>query len=194
MSAAPLRQTHPPRRHRFTVADYYRMGEAGVISPEARVELIEGEIIDMAPIGSPHSGTVMFLTRAFHLNIGATATISVQGPLRLSDLSEPQPDLMLLQPRPDHYRHSHPGPADVLLLVEVAESSLAFDRDVKLPLYAAAGIPEVWIVDLNERALLRCTAPAGGRYQTVERLTGPSAPALAAIPGASVDLAGLFDF
>lgn len=194
MSAAPLRQMQPPQRHRFTVADYYRMGEAGVLAADARVELIEGEIIDRAPIGSPHSGTVMFLTRAFHLSVGATATISVQGPLRLSDLSEPQPDLMLLQPRPDHYRHSHPGPADVLLLVEVAEPGLAFDRDVKLPLYAAAGIPEIWLVDLNDRALLRHQAPAGGCYQTIERLTDPGALALAALPAASVDLAGLFDF
>jgi Uma2 family endonuclease len=194
MSAAPLRDRTLPQHHRFTVADYYRMGEAGVLAADARVELIEGEIIDMAPIGSPHSGTLSFLIGRFTRLVPDTASLSVQSPLRLSDLSEPQPDLMLLQPRPDHYRHSHPGPADALLLVEVVESSLAFDRDVKLPLYATAGIPEIWLVDLNERALLRHQAPAGGCYQTIERLTDPGALALAAIPGASVDLAGLFDF
>jgi Uma2 family endonuclease len=137
-----------PRR-RFNVEDYYRMAEAGILGEDDRVELIEGEIVEMPPIGPAHGGGVTYLNYAFPRLVGGDAILSVQNPVRLSDLSEPVPDLMLLRPRPDFYRESHPGPDDVLLLIEVADRTAAFDRRVKLPLYARAGIREYWIVDLG---------------------------------------------
>jgi Uma2 family endonuclease len=130
-------------RHRLNVDDYYRMAAAGVLARDARVELIEGEIIDMAPIGSRHSGTVSLLARRLAAAIGESAIVATQSPLRLSQLSESQPDLLLLKPRADFYRQSHPEPADVLLLIEVCESSLRYDQQVKLPLYARHGVAEV---------------------------------------------------
>ncbi|MDO9708968.1 Uma2 family endonuclease [Paracraurococcus lichenis] len=153
------------RRHRLDVHEYYRMAEAGILTREDRVELIEGEIVDMVPIGSPHGGTVNALNYRLTRQVGDAATVSVQGPLRLSDVSEPQPDLMLLKPRPDFYRSGHPTAADVLLLVEVAQSSLAYDRKVKLPLYARHGVPEVWIVNLGEGVVEVHRTPKDETYQ-----------------------------
>jgi Uma2 family endonuclease len=134
-----------PRRHLINVEQYYRMAEAGVLAPDARVELIEGEIIELAPIGSGHAGIVNFLQRKFDRTIGEHAVATVQQPLRLGDRSEPQPDLMLLRPRDDFYRNSHPTAADVLLLIEVSDSTLRFDRGEKAALYARHGVCEVWI-------------------------------------------------
>ena len=136
-----LERAEPALRHRFDVDDYYRMAEAGILSPEDRVELIEGEIVDMAPIGSAHGGTVVSLTELVaRLVADGKVLVSVQGSLRLDRHNEPQPDLMLLRPRADRYRDSHPTAADVLLLVEVADSSLAYDRGPKLALYARHGV------------------------------------------------------
>ncbi len=136
-----------PTRRRFTVEEYYAMVPA-VLHEDSRVELIEGEIYEMTPIGSPHASAVTRFIRASSRRMGDWALISARNPLRLSDLSEPEPDVMLLVPRDDAYAAAHPGPCDVLLLVEVADSSLDFDRRVKGPLYAAAGVAEVWIVNL----------------------------------------------
>ncbi len=151
-------------RYRFTVEDYHRMGEAGILDEDDRVELIEGEIVEMPPIGSPHGGTVKSLTNTLARLVGDRAIVSVQDPVVLSDLSEPQPDIVLLRPREDFYRDSHPRPEDVLLLIEVADATAAYDRSVKLRLYARAGIPEYWIVDLG-RALIEVNrAPRGDAY------------------------------
>jgi Uma2 family endonuclease len=130
------------RRHRLTVSEYHKMGEAGILGPHTRVELIDGEIIDMAPIESRHAGTVNMLVERLGKATGDRAILAVQNPLVLNDYWEPQPDVMLLRLRPDHYRNSHPGAADVLLLIEVAESSAGYDRNAKLPGYARHGIPE----------------------------------------------------
>lgn len=139
-------------RRLFTVDEYYRMGEAGILRPDDRVELIEGEVIEMVPIGSHHAGVVINLTSLlFHGTAPAEATISVQNPVRLSDLSEPVPDLAVLQPR--SYTEAHPTPADVMLLIEVSDSTLLYDQRVKVPLYARSGIPEVWIVNLTNRSV-----------------------------------------
>src|SRR6476620_10907112 len=145
-----LKRPEAPVRHRFDVDDYYRMAEVGILSRGDRVELIEGEIVDMAPIGSAHGGTVVALTELVaRLVADGKVLVSVQGPLRLDPHNEPQPDLMLLRPRADRSRNSHPTAADVLLLVEVADNSLAYDHGPRLALYARHSVPEVWVVDLH---------------------------------------------
>jgi Uma2 family endonuclease len=138
-----------PSRMRFSVDRYHRMVAAGVLTEYDRVELIEGEIIEMSPIGTPHTATTARLNEWLSLGLARAATISVGGPLVLGDFSEPEPDLMLLRRREDFYRDQHPVAADVLLLIEVSDSSLAFDLGVKRALYARHGIREYWVVDLN---------------------------------------------
>ena len=185
---------NPPllTRHRLTVADYYRMGEAGIFAPEARVELIEGEIIDMAPIGTRHGSAVKRLNALFVAAVGSRAVVSVQDPLRLSELSEPEPDLMLLKPRADFYADAHPTAADVLLLVEVADTSARYDREIKLPLYARHGVREVWIVDLEARLLRICRLPAGEAYAEVTTSATPARTPIAALPDVEIDLTAIF--
>lgn len=153
---------------RFDVGDYYRMAEAGILGPEERVELIEGEIVRMSPMGSRHAGCVHRLNNVFARLLGAKAIVACQCPLRLSEFSEPEPDIALLEPREDFYASSHPVPSDVLLLIEVADSSSGFDREVKLPLYAAAGVSEVWIVDLAERLVRVYRDPSGRTYSDAQ--------------------------
>src|SRR6266496_1101040 len=129
-----------PTRRQFTVAEYYRMGKAGILTEDDRVELIEGEIIQVPPIGVPHASHVDRLLRLFASTLLAVAHISVQNPLRLSVRSEPVPDLMLLRLRPDLYSGAGPTAADVLLLVEVSDTTLSYDLQIKLPLYARHGV------------------------------------------------------
>ena len=150
-------------RRRFTTADYHRMAEAGVLGEDDRVELIDGEIVEMSPIGGRHLAVVNRLTRHFVRGVGDAAIVSVQNPVHLGERSEPEPDLALLRPRADDYASGLPGTADILLIVEVADSSLEYDRQVKAPLYARGGIPELWIVDLvgDNVAVYRDPAPAG---------------------------------
>ena len=131
------------QRHRLTVAEYHRMGDTGIFSPEARVELIEGEVIDMPPIGSLHAGTVSYLVEVLRPACGGWAIVRTQNPVFLDLRSEPQPDVALLRPRPDFYRNAHPTPTDVFLIVEVADTTLAYDTQIKLPLYARHGVPEM---------------------------------------------------
>lgn len=144
------------------------MGEKGVFAPDARLELIEGEIVEMAPIGSPHAGRVNMLNRLLSRRVGDRAVVSVQNPLIAGERSVPQPDLALLVPRSDAYTDSHPTAADVLLVVEVSDTTLAFDLGAKLALYARSGIPEVWIVDVGGRAVRAFREPVAGGYR--ERL------------------------
>lgn len=153
-------------KYYFSVAEFERMGEAGVFTKDARLELIEGEIIEMSPIGSRHAACVNFLNRFFNRSVGDIALISMQNPIRLDDFSEPQPDLALLRLRDDFYRDALPTPADVLLIIEVADTTLAYDRQVKMPLYAKAGIEEAWIVNLPEDRIEIYTGLADGAYQT----------------------------
>ena len=131
------------RRHRLTVQQYHHMGEAGILRQDARVELIQGELIDMTPIGSKHAGKVNRLQALLARALQDRAIITVRNPLILGTESEPQPDVMVLRSREDYYESSHPRPQDVLLLIEVADTSDRYDREVKLPLYARHGIPEV---------------------------------------------------
>jgi Uma2 family endonuclease len=145
------------------------MGKAGILSEDDRVELIEGEIIQMPPIGSPHASGVKRVTRLFHVGLGDTVVVSVQDPLRLSNQSEPVPDVILLRPRSDFYAASHPTAADVLLLVEVSDTTLTYDLRRKVPLYAREGVPEVWVVDLNGQRVLvyRDPSPTGYRVSLI---------------------------
>jgi len=180
-----------PTRRRFDVDAYYRMAEAGVLGDARRVELIDGEIIDLAAIGSPHAAVTNRLVRGFaRAAADGLVLLTVQNPLRLDAYNEPQPDLMLLRPRADDYRTSHPGAADVLLLAEVSETSLAYDRGAKLPLYARFGVPEVWIVDLVGGAVEVYREPKDGAYASRQLLAdGLLSPPL--VRSATIDVAGL---
>ena len=135
-----------PVRHRWTVSEFQRMGETGFLDPQARLELIDGELFEMAPIGSFHAGTVDILTGLLIYAVGKRAIGRVQSPVVLDEHTEPQPDIMLLRPNPDYYLNNHPRAEDVLLLIEVSDSTVQFDRKTKVPLYARHGVPEVWLV------------------------------------------------
>jgi Uma2 family endonuclease len=158
------------RRHLFTLQQYHRMAEAGVFTEDDRVELIEGEIIEMPPIGSRHAACVNRLTHLFSRGVGTHALVSIQNPVQLGEHSEPQPDVALLRPRPDFYAAAHPTVSDILLFIEVADTSVGFDRDVKVALYAQAGIAEVWLVDLTAGHIEVFRQPAPEGYQVVHRL------------------------
>ncbi|HEC11985.1 MAG TPA: Uma2 family endonuclease [Acidiferrobacteraceae bacterium] len=182
------------RRHRYTVEDYHRMATAGILRQDQRVELIKGEIIDMTPIGSRHAATVRQLAKILVNTAGDRAIVSVQSPIELDDLSEPEPDLALLRPQADFYARGHPRPADILLIIEVADNSLIFDRDVKIPLYARQGIAEVWLFDLGTTKLTVYRNPSKGGYgkvKTLERINGLTVPILKDV---MVDLSGVMGF
>lgn len=169
-------------RRPFTVTEYERMGTSGIITEQERTELIAGEIITMSPIGPRHAQCVNRLNRLLSAQMPDDAILSVQNPIRLSDRHEPQPDLVVQR---DLNYTTTPTAADVLLLIEVSDSTLAFDQEVKMPLYAAAGIAEVWVIDLAAVRVVRYTEPRGGIYQHVvsagkgESLTSIALPALA---------------
>jgi len=167
------------------------MAETGVLRPDARVELLNGEIIDMSPIGPFHGGVVGRLTRLFTMLSKDRWLVWPQNPLRLGEDSEPEPDVMLLKPSPDDYTNRHPRPEDVFLLVEVSDASLTTDLERKLPAYGRAGVAEVWIVDLNDEALEIYREPRVDGYasKTVLRAGDQARPA--AFPDAAVDVAEL---
>jgi Uma2 family endonuclease len=181
-----------PQRHRITVHDYHRMAEVGVLAPDARVELIEGEIIDMAPIGNDHQSVVDRLTRTLVRAVGDSAIVRVQGSVRLGEWSEPEPDLVLLAPRADFYRSAFASGADTLLVIEVSDTTLRYDRDVKVPLYARHGVPEVWVVDVKGGALLVYCALQDGKYSSHAVLERPASMSLTQLAGVTLDIAPLF--
>ena len=170
-----------PGRHPITAAEFSRMGEAGIFQPGDRLELIEGEIIDMSPIGRRHAACVRRLNNLLTSSLGAQAVIDAQNPVVLGDLSQPQPDLAVFKYRDDFYAASHPRSQDVVFLVEVADSSILYDRDTKIPLYARHGIPEVWLVDLNGAAVevFRDPAPEGHtrvtKHEALDAVVSPQA-------------------
>ena len=173
-------------RRRFTVEEYHRMGEAGIFTEDDRVELVDGEIVQMTPIGSRHAACVKRLNRLLVAAVGDRAIVAVQDPIVTGPESEPQPDLTLLRPRLDFYAGSHPRPVDLLLVVEVADTTLAFDRTVKVPLYARAGIPEVWLVDLAGEAVEVYRRPTGDQYAEVRRIIRGEQIVLEAIPDLAI--------
>lgn len=153
-----------PSRKRFTVEEYHRLAEVGVLQEDDRIELIDGELIEMAAIGIAHANAIVELDQLANRTVQHLARISAQNPIHLGPRSEPQPDLAIVRRR--RY-DSHPRPDDIFLVIEVSDSSFAYDREMKLPLYAAAGIPEAWIVDLNGRTIERHSAPRDGRYTQI---------------------------
>src|SRR6266849_3842034 len=156
------------KTHRFTVDEYHRMGEVGIFSEDDRVELLAGEIVEMSPIGPLHAGTVSRLNALFTSRLGTEVIVRVQNPLLLrTEDSEPQPDVVLLRPRPDFYTRSHPEVQDVYLVIEVADTSVAADRAVKFPIYARAGVPEAWLLDMSMQRLEVHRQPTPDGYQDV---------------------------
>jgi Uma2 family endonuclease len=183
--------SHLPRRHRLTVEDYYRMAEVGILGPNDRVELIEGEIIDMPPPGELHSGTVTQLDHLLQRAVGDRAIVFVRNPAVLGGYSAPQPDLALLKTRADFYKSALPRPADILLLIEVADTSLRYDRDVKAALYARHGIPDLWLIDVRGKRLTRFRDPTSGAYLQIGRRHLSSPIEVAGLPGVALDMAAV---
>lgn len=160
--AAPSAEAVQTRqRRRFSVGEYYAMAEAGILGPDERVELLDGDVVAMTAVSSRHAACVDWFSRTLILALVEATIVRVRGPVRLDDDNEPHPDVTLLRRRNDYYSTGHPGPGDVSLLIEVADTTLDFDRNVKLPLYARAGIPEVWIVNLQDRRVEVYTEPDG---------------------------------
>lgn len=158
------------KRKHFTVDEYYRMLEAGILTEDDRVELIDGEILEMSPIGSHHAGCVTRLNMLLNQLVGQHAVVAIQNPIHLNDRSEPQPDVALLKMRSDYYANDHPTPQDILLVIEVADTSVGYDKPFKIPRYARAGIEEVWLVDLPAATVEVYSNPVGNRYQRVSKL------------------------
>jgi len=150
----------------FTVDEYHRMAQAGIFGPEERVELIEGEVLEMSPIGHRHMICVNRAMRLFIIKAGDHALVSVQNSLGLSEYTEPQPDVVVLKPRADEYSAKKLSAEDTLLVIEVSQTTLNYDRQRKLPLYAAAGVPEVWIEDLKNDLLLVFRQPVRNTYSS----------------------------
>jgi Uma2 family endonuclease len=178
-------------KHRFSVKEYYRMAETGVLRPGARVELLNGEIIDMSPIGPFHGGLVKRLSRIFNLKAKGRWTVSTQDPLHLDDHSEPEPDVMLLKPAPDDYTSRHPRPDDVFLLIEVSDTTLDADQAEKLPAYGRAGVVEVWIVNLNEATIEVYREPHFTGYGSKTILKAGAQAFPLAFPDTAVDVTEL---
>ncbi len=151
----------------FSVADYHRMADVGILTEDDRVELIEGRIIVMSPIGSRHAACVKRLNAFLSQHVAENALVSVQDPIQLNDYSEPEPDVALLRLRDDFYASGHPTAEDILLVVEVADTSEGYDREEKIPLYARSGIREVWLVSLLKNRVEVYTEPTGDLYRQV---------------------------
>jgi Uma2 family endonuclease len=169
-------------RKLFTTDEYYRMAEVGILTPDDRVELIEGEIIRMSPIGTRHAACVNRGAELFMLKFHGKATVTVQNPAHLNQYNEPQPDILLLKHREDYYASKHPSPEDTLLLLEVSDTTLGFDLNVKIPIYGATGIPEVWIADLRKNIIRAFRNPEAGQYETVMTFSADDALSVLAFP------------
>ena len=178
-------------RRRFTVGEYDRIIDAGILGEDDRVELLEGEIVETAPIGSRHAACVKRLNQLFSRQAAGRFIVAVQDPIRLDEFSEPQPDLAILRPRPDFYSESHPGPEDILLVVEVSDTSADYDRAVKAPIYGTAAIPEVWLVDLAAGAVEVHREPVSGSYSSVEVAPAGSQVSPRALPDITVQVSAI---
>jgi Uma2 family endonuclease len=177
------------QRRRLSLEEFHRMGSAGVLGEDDRVELIDGDMIEMAPIGAQHLAMVNRLSRMLTLAAGKEAIVSTQNPVALPPRNEPQPDIALLKPRPDDYAAGVPTAADVLLIIEVADTTLAYDRDVKIPIYARHAIAEVWLFDIQGGSLLVHRDPGPSGYQRVLTPTQKEVVSPLLVPAVSIDLA-----
>lgn len=180
-----------PTKHLTNIHEWHRMGEAGVFSENNHIELIDGEILDMAPIGSNHAGHLKRVTNQLYSLLFGQVIISVQDPVQLSIYSEPEPDLMLLKPNADFYSTRHPNADDVLLLIEVSDSTLAFDQNQKLQLYARHNIPEYWIVNLIDNCLEVYRKPYGESYEQKTTLRTGDNITLSQLPDMSISVSAI---
>ncbi|HLH29800.1 MAG TPA: Uma2 family endonuclease [Terriglobia bacterium] len=169
-------------KKKFTVEDYYHMAEAGILQPDERVELIEGEVVEMSPIGDPHGVITDRANMIFARGLGDKVVVSVQRPVRINRYNELQPDVVLIRPRENFYGTRHPRPEDVVLLIEVSDTTLRKDQLVKLPIYARSGIPEVWIIDINADAIHTYRQPQRDRYLTTASVGRGESVSPAAFP------------
>ena len=176
------------KRRRFTVADFLRLAEVGFLADDERVELIRGEIIEMSSISEGHASTVMRLVSLLSRMFGQRALLSVQNPVQLDDATLPQPDVALLRPRDDFYGQRHPGPEDTLLLIEVSDTTLTYDRRVKTALYSAAGVMEYWIINLQKRQIEVYREPQSEGYRTMTRYAPGETLSPLAFPEVQLDI------
>jgi Uma2 family endonuclease len=183
---------HPVPRHRLTVDDYHRLGEAGVLGEDDRVELLEGQLVDMSPIEPRHALAVDVLNEMLMHAVAGRAGVRVQNPIVLDNATEPQPDIVLVRRPWRGYPNAHPRPGDILLVIEVADTSRETDLGAKLALYARAGIPEFWIVDLTTDGVLVCRNPGGDRYGSMTRVEPSGALVVEGLPGVTIQAASLF--
>jgi Uma2 family endonuclease len=180
-----------PTKHLTNLDEWHRLGEANIFPPGSRVELIDGEILDMAPIGFNHAGHINRLVKLLTKLIPDEVITSVQNPFQLGDLSEPEPDLMLLKPNADYYSSRHPVANDVLLLIEVADSSLAYDQNQKLRLYALHDVAEYWLLNLNDLCLEVYREPHGENYAQKSTLRKGDTVTLSQLPNISIQVADI---
>ncbi|MCL1465853.1 Uma2 family endonuclease [Argonema galeatum] len=173
-------------RRKFTVEQYHQMVDAGILTEDDRVELIRGEIVEMTSIGRRHAAGVNRLVRLFTQLLGDNIILSPQNPVELDEGSEPQPDVALLQPRPDFYESGHPQIQDIILLIEVADTTVESDRNVKIPLYAENGIVEAWLVDINEQCVEVYRSPSPTGYQNVQRFVRGESLSILAFPDINI--------
>jgi Uma2 family endonuclease len=159
-----------PRRHRITVEHFYRMAEVGVFAEDERVELIDGEIIDVPPMGHPHAGVLDYLAKLLIRAVEPQSIVRQQLPLRLGEYSEPLPDIVIARHRGDLYMQGHPTAPDALLVIEISSTTLRFDRNIKVPMYAQHGVPEVWVLDVSGRQIHRYSSPKDGQYISMTTL------------------------
>jgi Uma2 family endonuclease len=183
---------HPVHRHRLTVDDYHRLGEVGILGADDRVELLEGQLVDMSPIGPRHALAVDALHDLLFVAVAGRASVRSQNPVVLDGGTEPHPDISVVR-RPWHgYPGAHPGPGDILLLVEVADSTVATDRGAKLVVYARAGIREFWVVDLTTDVVHVHRDPRGGAFSAITRVEPSGTLELDGLPGVTIPAASLF--
>lgn len=192
MDDLDILSNYPVPRHRLSVADYHRLGEIGVLGEDDRVELLEGQLITMSPIGPRHALAVDALNDLLSQALSPPARLRVQNPVVLNDGSEPQPDITVVRRPWAGYPAAHPGPDDIFLLIEVAESSLSFDQGAKRILYARAGIREFWIVDLTADLVHIHRNPTGDAYTVVTTLTPAVTLQIEALPGVAIKAASVF--
>jgi Uma2 family endonuclease len=178
-----------PALRAFTVDDYYRMAETGILAPGERLELLDGAVVEMSPIGVRHASVVSRLTHLLISALSDRVEVRVQNPVRLDERSEPEPDIAVLHRRGDFYAEAHPGPGDVFVLIEVADASILVDRNVKIPLYARASVPEVWLIDLQRDQIEVYAEPVSEMYRVSEHMSRSDRVALRAFPDTAFDVA-----
>ncbi|AUT04084.1 hypothetical protein CLI64_28945 [Nostoc sp. CENA543] len=179
-------------RRKFTVDQYHKMIESGILTADDRVQLIRGEIIEMSPIGTRHAACVNRLNNLLIQLLGKSVIVAVQNPVELDDSSEPQPDVALLKPRDDFYENAHPQPQDIYLLIEVADSTIQFDREVKIPLYAIANIIVVWLIDINEQTIEVYQQPTATGYQQIQKFTRGETLVIPGFPNVTITVDEIF--